>query len=237
MQLQALLQRISMLYGIRNRLFLPTLMDRLAYLALAVNDLQTVIRKHESNPHFIRIATARCFSRIVSIYQYFEGALPFVEILCRKYPAACAYCSHLPCQCLSADRPPYSLADDVDEAMAEWTLQQWCQHFQELYGDSNRTIGIHAIIDRLNAEISEFLQLALQLPHEQQRSIERIHEEFALELADIFAWLCAVANYYGIEFEARVLVRYGGSCTRCGKFPCECRHFDYYPKNWGAETT
>lgn len=235
MSLLRLLYLVANLYGKRNKLFLPTLLERVGFLSLGVGDLQRVIRAEQANRQHIAIACARCFSRIAAIYEYFWDDLPFIEMLCRKFPSHCAYCGKLPCQCQSSERPPYVLAENVDEDVAEWPLHVWAEHLRELYGESNKRIGIHAIVDRLSAEVSEFLSLAMQLPNERQRSIERIHQEFALELADIFSWTCAVANFYEVDFETITFERYGGLCRKCNQRPCKCLHFNFHPKNWGNE--
>ena len=42
------------------------------------------------------------------------------------------------------------------------------------------------------------------------------------EFADIFAWLCSVANLLDVDLEKAVLNKYNGKCPRCKKNPCDC---------------
>ncbi len=48
------------------------------------------------------------------------------------------------------------------------------------------------------------------------------HEELALEMADVLAWLVTLANVRGVDLEAAVLRKYGKSCPGCGELPCVC---------------
>ena len=42
------------------------------------------------------------------------------------------------------------------------------------------------------------------------------------EFADVFAWLCGLANLAGISLEQAVAAKYGQGCPICSKIPCEC---------------
>jgi len=48
---------------------------------------------------------------------------------------------------------------------------------------------------------------------------EHMKEEFA----DVFAWLCTMANLVGVDLEEAVLAKYERGCPRCGLKPCECK--------------
>jgi len=43
------------------------------------------------------------------------------------------------------------------------------------------------------------------------------------EFADVFAWLCGLANLAGVRLEDAIASKYGGGCPVCSKAPCECR--------------
>src|SRR5271163_137771 len=47
-------------------------------------------------------------------------------------------------------------------------------------------------------------------------------DELAAELADVLAWLAALANIRGIELEEAVMRKYGQACPGCGAVPCAC---------------
>ena len=47
-------------------------------------------------------------------------------------------------------------------------------------------------------------------------------KEVESEFADIFAWLCSVANLLDIDLEKAVSTKYNNTCPRCKKNPCNC---------------
>ncbi len=48
------------------------------------------------------------------------------------------------------------------------------------------------------------------------------HDELALEMADVLAWLATLANLRGIDLEAAFERKYGAGCPGCGATPCTC---------------
>ena len=46
--------------------------------------------------------------------------------------------------------------------------------------------------------------------------------EIESEFADIFAWLCSVANLLNIDLEQAIIGKYDNSCPRCKNNPCNC---------------
>lgn len=235
MTLPELLVHLGELYGQRNRLYLPEPMRRIGFFSLAVADLQNVIRKHSDRRDWLTIACARCVARIIAIAEYFGTEFPFVEMLCRKYPPGhCSYCHAKPCVCLSDQRPAFQLQSEIPPDMLTWTLSDWCRHLAGVYGSQNQQQDILLILNRLHAEISEFLALCMQQPSELRRSTQRIYAEYALELADITAWTIAITNYYRLDLESVVLERYGATCWKCHAIPCSCGQFNLFPVDWPA---
>lgn len=49
------------------------------------------------------------------------------------------------------------------------------------------------------------------------------HERLKEEFADVFAWLCTLANLAGIDLEEEAREKYGKGCPRCGSKPCRCK--------------
>lgn len=43
------------------------------------------------------------------------------------------------------------------------------------------------------------------------------------EFADVFAWLCGLANLADIDLESVAGKKYKGCCPRCEKNPCACK--------------
>lgn len=48
---------------------------------------------------------------------------------------------------------------------------------------------------------------------------EHLEEEFA----DVFAWLCTMANLAEIDLEEAAVKKYAKGCPRCGAKPCICK--------------
>jgi NTP pyrophosphatase (non-canonical NTP hydrolase) len=55
-----------------------------------------------------------------------------------------------------------------------------------------------------------------------KRSKEAIEEE----MADVFAWLCSLANLLGVDLSQALLKKYPDVCYRCRKAPCQCKDSD-----------
>jgi NTP pyrophosphatase (non-canonical NTP hydrolase) len=47
-------------------------------------------------------------------------------------------------------------------------------------------------------------------------------EEVSAEMADVFAWVCSIANLLNIDLSEVLYKKYPEVCYRCGKAPCEC---------------
>lgn len=229
MTLNELKEHLFHLYGRRNRFFLPSLMDRIGFFSIAIGDLQDAIRKDECEK-VLEVALARCVSRNFCIAEHFIG-LPLVEMMARKYPAGkCSYCSHSPCDC-PENRPHYVLAEHPAPEQMTWSLTDWSRHLDSLYGERNRQSGIHTVVTRLFKEGTEILSLAMDL-RGSSWDMDKIEEEFALELADNLSWTIATANILGVSLENAVLDRFGNGCWKCTKNPCECNHFNVVPVDW-----
>ena len=82
----------------------------------------------------------------------------------------------------------------------------------QLYGQKDLARGDTAAFLWLMEEVGE-LAAALR---------SGTTEELALEMADVLAWLVTLANIRGIDLEAAVIRKYGGSCPGCGASPCCC---------------
>lgn len=220
-----------LLYGKRNSVFLPGLRVRIDFLNLAIGDLQEAIRKEEGMS-VISVALARVVSRIFCVVEHFRE-LPLAAALARKYPLEhCSYCGQYPCQCQERRSNP-SLASCPSEQQLQWGIAEWALHLNELYGSRNKEKGIENLLNRLFKEISELLSCSLQLVNATTTlTIAQIEEEYALELADAFAWTIAIANELGIDLERAVFGRYGNGCWRCKTIPCCCSSFNMAPVDW-----
>jgi NTP pyrophosphatase (non-canonical NTP hydrolase) len=232
MELQGLLNHAARLYGKRNRIFLDDgLKGLIGYLNLAIGDLQDAVRKGVGKK-LIAVGLARIVCRTFEVADHFKE-LPLVPIMVSKFPAEhCSYCRHFPCDCPTERRPEAVMETDHDPVQLHWGLNEWCWHFDRLYGEKNKERGIENILNRLFREASEFMSLCM---HVQGATVEQAEVEFALELADTLAWTIAVANFFGIDLEEAYLDRYGNGCVNCKREVCNCTARTLVPKQWNKK--
>ena len=228
MQLDEMMAHFFRLYERRNRIFLPGLSQRIGFLNLAIGDLQEAIRK-EYGLEILKVALARIAARIFCVAEHF-WSLPLIEAITQKYPAGhCSYCQKFPCRC--PENRSNSILRPVSKDQLNWTLKQWQEHFNALYGKKNKKKGIENLLNRLSKEASELLSLQMVIPNTTM-NLDEIEKEFALELADALAWTIAISNFFGIDLEEAVLQRFGKGCWKCGQIPCNCTGFNVKPVKW-----
>ena len=92
------------------------------------------------------------------------------------------------------------------------TLRELQRRISELYGEKDAARGDAATFLWLAEEFGE-LATALR---------SGTHEELALEMADVLAWLATLANIRGVDLEEAVGRKYGEGCPGCGLVPCAC---------------
>lgn len=222
MNLQNMAEHFFLLYGKRNCLFLPGLSERINFLNLALGDLQDAVRK-ESGVRALDVALARVIARVFCIADHFKR-LPLTEMMVQKYGQQhCSYCQKMPCVCAERRSHCQLKRPDVIKQY-QWSLREWCAHFNALYGAKNKEKGIENILNRLFKEVTELLSLQMNVSR-MSGTLDEIEKEFALELADTLAWTIAVANFSGANLEKAVLDRFGSNCWKCQEIPCVCTHF------------
>ncbi|MDX2036979.1 MAG: MazG nucleotide pyrophosphohydrolase domain-containing protein [Isosphaeraceae bacterium] len=101
---------------------------------------------------------------------------------------------------------------DTDTHLGGLTLAWLQTRIRELYGAKDAARGDAATFLWLTEEFGE-LATALR---------SGTHEELALEMADVLAWLATLANIRGVDLEDAVRRKYGWGCPGCGRIPCEC---------------
>lgn len=220
--LQDTAAHLSRVFGRRDRLYLPSVAARADELLYAVDVIQDGVRKGVTKKQLeeaLAYAVTRAFS-CVDAY----GDVPFVETLATKYPVTkCIYCHKRPCGC--TERRERHVLVRPNAVQCRWSLKQWCASFQATYGVKNSERGVYYCLTRLNGEISE-LKKAQSLTSKSAQSINDYERDIVLELADVFAWLIAVANVLKIDLMAAVKSRFGSGCDVCNKKTCECTHYD-----------
>ncbi len=92
------------------------------------------------------------------------------------------------------------------------TLHDLQRLIRDIYGEKDAARGDAVTFLWLTEEFGE-LATALR---------SGTHEELALEMADVLAWLATLANIRGIDLEAAVRKKYGDACPGCHTAPCVC---------------
>ena len=85
---------------------------------------------------------------------------------------------------------------------------------KDLYYDRDCERGSEKTMLWLVSEIGELAECM----KEKKPDIQAMEEE----MADILAWLCSLANIYGIDLSKAAWQKYPGACSSCLRNPCEC---------------
>jgi NTP pyrophosphatase (non-canonical NTP hydrolase) len=189
-------------------------------LSLTVKKLADSIRKGKNEETPKRIAN--CISKTFAIANRFQG-MDMASFLAIKYPIdGCAYCGEKPCKC--EENRSEHIPSAKTESQLGWNFKNWQVHLDDVYGPKNRSAGIDYIILRLFQELSELLAIATEVDYI-SRPATVIKQEYGKELADVFAWLFAIANVFEINIDHATLSIYSNGCPTCGKKKCECTKF------------
>lgn len=84
---------------------------------------------------------------------------------------------------------------------------------RQVYLERDRNRGISGTILRTFQELAELSD-----------AIMKDASEIAIseEIADVFAWLCSLANLLEIDITRSFYAKYTDVCSKCKKNPCEC---------------
>ncbi|MFX0135637.1 MAG: MazG nucleotide pyrophosphohydrolase domain-containing protein [Candidatus Hodarchaeota archaeon] len=95
-------------------------------------------------------------------------------------------------------------------------ISEFQQMMKDLYFERDKKRGVSRTFCWLVEEIGE---LAKGI----NKNID-IDQEFAdaEEFADIFAWLCSLANLFEIDLEKVATDKYNNCCPKCKENPCKC---------------
>ena len=90
-------------------------------------------------------------------------------------------------------------------------------------GDLQRQIrDLYGAKDEARGDAATFLWLAEEFGELATALRSGTHEELALEMADVLAWLATLANLRGVDLEDAVRRKYMGGCPGCHAVPCTC---------------
>lgn len=95
-------------------------------------------------------------------------------------------------------------------------IKQFQRLMRDLYFTKDKDRGVERTFIWLIEEVGE---LASSLKNRTEKSgLEAV----ASEMADIFAWLCSLANVLEIDLEQAALKKYPLKCSKCKQNPCIC---------------
>ncbi|MFX0108102.1 MAG: MazG nucleotide pyrophosphohydrolase domain-containing protein [Candidatus Hodarchaeota archaeon] len=84
---------------------------------------------------------------------------------------------------------------------------------RRIYLKRDKARGLERTLLRTFHELGELSDAILR---------EKGQEAVSDEVADVFAWLCSLANLLEIDLSEALLKKYNNACSRCGSVPCEC---------------
>ena len=131
----------------------------------------------------------------------------------RKYKNRCPYCQKdEKCLCITSLGTKIAKVEYVFPPNVPCTLIDWQKMFWRIYGDINKVQTISQIGLHLLEEVLEVSRVLLSL----------YVDEIGDELADVFAWMCGLANRCNINLEDITWQIYQNGCPFCQKQHCEC---------------
>ena len=84
---------------------------------------------------------------------------------------------------------------------------------RRIYLERDRARGLERTLLRTFEELGELSDAILRSKNK---------NELSDEVADVFAWVCSIANLLDIDLSEALYNKYSGVCSKCGKTPCEC---------------
>lgn len=212
---------LSELYGWRNAMYLRG-DTRSLFAHDAVLQLGKIIaRKGERDPAILAGVLASVFGRMAAFADSFRE-LPIVEAMSEKYPIhGCAYCGHMPCRCELNRKKGITLGAPSQEQLG-WTVNDWCLHLDEVYGESNHKRGQSLALHRLGEELHEVEGALLFGVYNRKLDLRTLRQMIAREFADVFAWTFVLSTLLEVDLDTALNVRYNRSCKTCHQRPCIC---------------
>jgi diguanylate cyclase (GGDEF)-like protein len=223
------------IYGIRNserdavKLF--------SHLVEVGGGFAKIVRKG-SSPRDV----ASFLGKLFAWYSALSTRLGFRDlesIAWQKYPGICPYCGETPCRCrldLATKVLPTARLRQLQQEnrhLRPQSLSAWQRMFLDIYGTPtgllvNPASGLSTTksqlltaVSRLTEELGELAE-AIRLEHVYPIALPS-------ELADVFAWIMAVANTLpahledpSFSLELALWSQYPGYCAYCSKLQCIC---------------
>ena len=92
-------------------------------------------------------------------------------------------------------------------------IEEAQEMMRKVYWDRDRARGINGTLQRTRDELAELSAAILE-----REGTKAIEDEFA----DVFAWLCSLANLLDIDVSEAFYKKYTDACSKCEQSPCTC---------------
>lgn len=92
-------------------------------------------------------------------------------------------------------------------------IEEAQEMMRKIYLKRDRARGVSGTLKRT---FDEFEELREAIGNKETR------KSIADEVADVFAWLCSLANLLEIDVSEAFYRKYSGVCSKCQKTPCDC---------------
>ncbi len=84
---------------------------------------------------------------------------------------------------------------------------------RKIYFERDKVRGVRGTLERTSEELNELSEAILK-----GKSLSSLEEE----VADVFAWLCSLANLLDIDVSEAFYQKYTDACSKCKQNPCIC---------------
>ncbi|MFW9957836.1 MAG: MazG nucleotide pyrophosphohydrolase domain-containing protein [Candidatus Odinarchaeota archaeon] len=84
---------------------------------------------------------------------------------------------------------------------------------RKIYFERDRARGVRGTFQRTSEELNELREAILK---------EKSRTSLEEEIADVFAWLCSLANLLDIDVSEAFYKKYTDTCSKCKQNPCTC---------------
>jgi len=92
-------------------------------------------------------------------------------------------------------------------------IEEAQEMMRKVYWKRDKKRGIDGTLQRTKEELAELSAAILEI--EDAKAIEE-------EIADVFAWLCSLANLLDIDVSKVFYNKYTDACSKCKQNPCTC---------------
>jgi len=214
----------------RNEKYFPTRDKRVVHLFLGGVEMLDTIRAREKHGKFIPIVASKILLRALNVMQSLSNRDAIIDKLIEKYPkSGCSYCGKKPCEC-AVIRPEDIVGANSSAEQKKWTISDWQNHLNDVYGADNKKRELDFVSGRLVSEIGELSEAAILMEKYEKSDTnksEKFRDEATSEAADVIAWIFAVCNEVDTDLQKAFVERYGKGCPNCHKFPCRCGEFSH----------